>query len=69
MTGFLRKNERGRWEIFEPFGRVRELTSGDCLELAGKGKWIAVRLEHDGRKYYTFPAHALEDEMVARTID
>ncbi|MFD1428490.1 DUF488 family protein, N3 subclade [Kroppenstedtia sanguinis] len=52
--GFLRKNERGRYEIDDRF----EFTSGQSIEVLisdpdfDETAWVKTRVEHNGQDYY-----------------
>jgi hypothetical protein len=45
ITGTLRKNSAGRWEIVNDEGRVRVLSSGSACDVQIGGHWIATRVE------------------------
>lgn len=45
MTGELRLNENGRWEIVDEFGNRIELTSGTRIDVAVSFYWIRTRIE------------------------
>lgn len=66
ITGLLRYNERGRWEIFQPLGPARELTSGEVFEVKVEGMWQMYRMEHNGNDYYIVGSLKIEDAMEAR---
>jgi hypothetical protein len=45
ITGTLRKDRAGRWEIVDDIGRVCVLSSGATCEVQIGGQWIATRIE------------------------
>jgi hypothetical protein len=54
ISGKLRKNDLGKWEIADDEGRVCVLSSGAVVEVQVDGHWIRTRIEYDHgtRDYY-----------------
>jgi hypothetical protein len=47
ITGKLRRNERGRWEIVDDDERTLELTTGNIIEVQVGEHWVRTRIEFD----------------------
>ncbi|SGO61961.1 Uncharacterised protein [Mycobacterium tuberculosis] len=70
--GFLRKNERGRYEIDDRF----EFTSGQSIEVLvsdpnfDETTWVKTRVEHNGQDYYLVGYEEIPmDGLMARERD
>jgi hypothetical protein len=62
--GPLIKTSTGRWSIGENW----ELTSGECFAVCIGHQWLEVRMEHNGRNYYTIPGIVLHIGLEARQV-
>lgn len=78
ITGRLRKNDNGRWEIIDEGPRIAgvlhaELTSGDVVELLNGTEWVTTRIESRSSneppftaEYYAVDGSVLYNGKVAR---
>ena len=72
MTGKLRVNEIGRWEIVGDNNSI-ELSSGSVFEMNINGAWKEVQLESKNGKYFCFFRNNgvsiyLDKDDIARTL-
>ena len=69
MEGYLRKNEIGRWVIFNDDEKV-ELNSGSVLEIWVVDRWVRTSVEFGLEGYYsTTPGTRFQAGLRARTVD
>ena len=71
MTGTLRKNRLGRWEVVGGHrgDYIVELQSGSVIQAFVQGRWLTTRIEHDGGDYYTVERGVrLEYGLAVRTM-
>jgi hypothetical protein len=54
--GYLEIQSNGRFAIVDinDESRTNEITSGEVFEIKVFGKWVTVRMEHDGEMYYIY---------------
>jgi hypothetical protein len=77
MSGQLRLNSNGRWEIVRPFGERVEITSGTMIEVYvySERRWIPTRIESRcldippyTAEYYSVDGIPLYSGLPARTV-